>query len=79
MIGPFFADQLRARNTTCRFARVLAKRFGRSDACIAGGPDNRDCRVRRWRCVFRQTAYETSRARGVTAGGRKAVGFRFGS
>jgi len=81
MVGPFFADQLRARNATCSFARVHAKRWGRTRDCVMprGGPSDDVCRVRRWRCVSRQTGYETSKATCRTAGGRKAIGFRFGS
>ena len=44
-----------------------------------GGPSDDVCRVRRWRCVSRQTGYETSRATCRTAGARKAIGFTFGS
>ena len=82
MVGPFFADQVRARNTTCRFARILAKRWGRTRDCVMpdGGPSDRVCQVRRWRCVYRDIPdFEGGRTTCRTAGGRKAVGFRFGS
>jgi len=81
MVGPFFAGNLRVRNATCSFARVHARRWGRTRDCVMprGGPSDDVCRVRRWRCVSRQTGYETSRATCRTAGGRKAIGFSFGS
>jgi len=81
MVGPFFAGNLRVRNASCAFARVHAKRWGRTRDCVMprGGPSDDVCRVRRWRCVSRQTAYETSRATCRTAGARKAIGFTFGS
>lgn len=77
--GPFFADQVRARGVSCDAARAQVKTWGRTDDCVMpDGPNDHVCRAGGYRCVTRDIAYETSRAR-CTKGKRRAVGFRFGS
>lgn len=79
--GPFFADQLQARVVSCRSARRFVKRWGRTRDCVMprGGPSDRVCFVRGYRCVTRQVGYETLRATCKRRGTRRAVKFRFGS
>ena len=77
--GPFFVDQLRARGVTCRAARRLVKRWGRTDDCMMpSGPSDRVCRVGSYRCVYRDAGYESFRTT-CKSGTTRAVGFRAGS
>ena len=77
--GPFFADQVRARGVSCDAARAQVKTWGRTKDCVMpDGPKDAVCRAGGYRCVTRDIAYETLRAR-CTKGKRRAVGFRFGS
>jgi hypothetical protein len=79
--GPFFADQVKARVVSCRAARRFVKRWGRTRDCVMprGGPSDKVCFVRGYRCVTRQVGYETLRAGCKRRGTRRAVKFRFGS
>ncbi len=83
MAGPFFAGKVRARAVSCTFARRLVRRWGRTRECVyPSGPEDRDCRVGRYRCVYRSLGgegSEVSRATCKRRGTRHAVGFNFGS
>ena len=76
-VGPFFADQLRARGVSCRKARTVAKRWGN---CRFSGRNDRVCRVRgRYVCRYRDIrGFEGGRTT-CKAGTSRAVGFRWGS
>jgi hypothetical protein len=77
--GPFFVDRLRARGVSCRAARRLVKRWGRTDDCMMpSGPSDRVCHVGSYRCVYRDAGYESFRTT-CKSGRSKAVGFRAGS
>jgi hypothetical protein len=79
-IGPFFGDQVRARAVSCRFARGLAGRWGRTRACASPpSPTDHVCSVGRYRCVYRDAGYETGRTTCKRRNTRKLVSFRFGS
>lgn len=81
MTGPFFVSEVHARVVSCRAARRFVKRWGRTRDCVMprGGPSDRVCFVRGYRCVTHQTGYETLRAGCKRRGTRRAVKFRFGS
>ena len=82
MTGPFYAGKVRARAVSCTFARRLVRRWGRTRECLfPSGPDDRDCSVGRYRCVYRRLGgegSELSRATCKRRGTRRAVGFNFG-
>lgn len=77
MVGPFFADQLRARGVSCDKARTVARRWGN---CQFSGPNDKLCRIRgKYTCRYRDIPdFEGGRTT-CKAGETRAVGFRFGS
>ncbi len=82
MTGPFYAGKVRARAVSCTFARRLVKRWGRTRDCVfPSGPEDRECRVGRYRCVYRRLGAEGSELSRTTCkrrGTLRAVGFEFG-